>query len=165
MTLSETSGEQVTVAYATTGDTATAGTDYTTVNETLTLMENTTTQTLTVSVRGDSDSEEDETFTVTLSSPSGAMLSDSEATGTILNDDRVVAVKNLRAEPGNRQVTLRWDPPRDASFTNYYIRRRIGGPEGDIRYRYLAPGPPTTGFVPRTATSHVAMTSAQHLHI
>jgi len=46
-----------------------------------------TSQTITVNVNGDTGEESDEGFTVTLSSPSGATLTTSTASGTISNDD------------------------------------------------------------------------------
>ena len=80
-------GEAVTVDYATSDGTATAGEDYTAVSGTLTFALGETTKTVSVPIIDDSVSETDETFTLTLSSVSGALLGDAEAAGTILNDD------------------------------------------------------------------------------
>ena len=92
LTLSPVSDREVTVNWATsveTGDTATAGTDFTAVPATtLTFMPGDTTQTVTVQTTADSTSEDNETFTVTLSQPSNATLAaDPTATGTIGDDD------------------------------------------------------------------------------
>ena len=78
----------VTVQYATSGGTATEGTDYTVASGTLTFNPGETTKTFTVQTTGDTDAESDETFTVTLSNPTGdAAISDATATGTIDDDD------------------------------------------------------------------------------
>ena len=87
VTLSEASADEVTVDYATTDDTATAGDDYTTTSGTLTFVAGDRTKTISVPVVNDTDDEGDETFTVTLSAPSNATLLDGTATGTILDDD------------------------------------------------------------------------------
>ena len=91
VTLSPASTQTVTVDWATsveTGDTATAGTDFTAVPAaTLTFMPSDTTQTVTVQTTVDSTDEANETFTVTLSNPSNATLAvDPTATGTIVDD-------------------------------------------------------------------------------
>ena len=79
--------ESVTVAYATADGSAIAGTDYTDASGILTFAASETSKTFSVSITGDANYERDETFTVSLSSPSGAMLGDAMATGTITNDD------------------------------------------------------------------------------
>ncbi len=88
VTLSAASEKTVTVEYATSGGTATQGTDYTAKSGTLTFAPSVTTRTFTVSITGDNvqDSDPAETFTVTLSSASNAGITDTTGTGTI-NDD------------------------------------------------------------------------------
>ena len=87
VTLSEASGAEVTVGYATSNETARAGRDYTTTSGTLTIAPNTTTGTISVSVLDDEVVEGDETFTVELSGASGATIVDGEGVGTITDDD------------------------------------------------------------------------------
>jgi aryl-phospho-beta-D-glucosidase BglC (GH1 family) len=87
VTLSNAASTPVTVAYATSNGTATAGADYTATSGTLTFAPGTTSQTVTVQVTGDTTVESDETFNVTLSSPTGATLAKATAVGTITNDD------------------------------------------------------------------------------
>jgi methionine-rich copper-binding protein CopC len=87
VTLSESSEETVTVDYATADGTAKAGSDYAAASGTLTFQPGQTSQTVIVSITGDKTVEPDETFTVRLSNPANATLADSQATGTILNDD------------------------------------------------------------------------------
>ncbi|MXV91122.1 MAG: hypothetical protein F4004_10650, partial [Acidimicrobiia bacterium] len=65
VTLSATSTSQVTVDYATSDDTATAGSDYTAVSGTLTFAAGDTTKTVSVTISDDSTDEDDETFKFT----------------------------------------------------------------------------------------------------
>ncbi len=87
VTLSGASGNTVTVNFATSNGTATAGSDYTQNNGTITFAPGETSKTITIAVTGDSIDEDNETLTVTLSSPSGATIADGTATGTITDDD------------------------------------------------------------------------------
>ena len=90
--LSSTTSGQVTVDWATSDGTATAGTDYTAGNGSLTFSAGDSSKTVSVSVTGDNVDEPNETFTVTLSSASGAAISDGTATGTIRDDDETPTV-------------------------------------------------------------------------
>ena len=90
VTLDEAATDTVTVDYATSDGTATAGTDYTSTSGTLTFDAGTTSKTISVSIADDETDESDETFTVTLSNASGADLGTSTATGTITNRAVVV---------------------------------------------------------------------------
>ena len=87
---------QVTVKYATAGETATEGTDYTAASGTLTFAASETEKTISVQTTQDALFEMDEVFTVTLSDPTnGEFADDAEtvsATGTIRNDDPVPSV-------------------------------------------------------------------------
>ena len=93
VTLSTTTSNVVTVAYATSNGTATAGSDYTTATGTLNFAAGSTaSQTISVPVLDDADDEvETETFTLTLSGATNAVLSGGgqtlEATGRITDDD------------------------------------------------------------------------------
>ena len=87
VSLSATSSQQVTVEYATSGGTATSGTDFTAQSGTLTFAANETSKTVSVPTTDDSVDEEHETFTLTLSSPTNATLGDATATGTIRNTE------------------------------------------------------------------------------
>ena len=67
---------------------ATAGTDYTASSgDDVTISANTASVTINVPIIGDTISEYDETFVVNLSDAAGATLLNSQATGTIANDD------------------------------------------------------------------------------
>ena len=87
VSLSTASGWTVTVDWATSDGTATAGSDYTAGSGTLTFAAGTTEQTFDVVVTGDTVDEADETYTVTLSNASKASISDATGTGTITDDD------------------------------------------------------------------------------
>jgi hypothetical protein len=94
VTLSASSLLPVSVSYATTAGTATAGTDFTAATGTLAFKPGERTKTITVTVVGDTVYEPDETFTVALSNPVNATIATASATGTIQNDDPV-------AQPGH----------------------------------------------------------------
>ncbi|MCW3014754.1 MAG: endoglucanase [Solirubrobacterales bacterium] len=85
--LSAVSGRAVTVGYATTDGTATAGSDYTATTGTLTIPAGQAGAAINVPVAADALDEDDETLTVTLSSPVNATLQAPAATGTITDDD------------------------------------------------------------------------------
>ena len=87
VSLSPSSTDQVTVAYATSGGTATSGTDFTAASGTLTFAANETSKTVSVATTDDSTDEENETLTLALSSPTNATLGTATATGTINDDD------------------------------------------------------------------------------
>ncbi|MCA9901412.1 MAG: CSLREA domain-containing protein [Ardenticatenaceae bacterium] len=77
----------VTVAYASSNQTAVAGLDYTAVAGTLTFSPGDLTKTIAVPIVGDLLDEEDETFLITLDSPTNAYLADGQALGTIVDND------------------------------------------------------------------------------
>ena len=91
VSLSPAAGHAVTVAWATskeTADTAVPGTDYTAGSGTLSFAAGATSKTVTVKVTGDQVDESNETLTLTLSSATGgAEIGDATATGTITDDD------------------------------------------------------------------------------
>ena len=89
VSLSHAASAAVTVDYATSNGTATAGVDYTAASGTLTFAAGETTKTVSGSVLNDAHDEGSETLTLTLSNASGAVISDGEATGTITNDDPI----------------------------------------------------------------------------
>ena len=97
VSLSEATSQQVTVQYATSGGTATSGTDFTAASNTLTFAANETDKTVSVATTDDSDDEQNETFTLTLSSPTNATLGDATATGTINDNDEDDATQPLTA--------------------------------------------------------------------
>ena len=77
----------VTVNYATSDGTATAGEDYTAADGNLSFIPGDIERTIRILLQEDEIFEGDETFSLTLSNPVNAGLADAEATGTIVNDD------------------------------------------------------------------------------
>lgn len=76
-----------TVAYAINGITATADSDFSGTNGTLTFAANETSKTITIGIVDDLVTESSETFNVVLSSPSGATLGTTTAVVTITDND------------------------------------------------------------------------------
>ena len=107
--LSKASTTAVSVNYATSNGTATAGQDYTAASGTVTFAPGVLSQQVNVAVTGDTVVEPSETLTVTLSNPTGATLSTATATGTITNDDTTpatvapptISVANTTVAEGN----------------------------------------------------------------
>src|SRR5205814_10637913 len=81
------SGQTVTVNYATADNTATAGIDYQAASGTIIFNPGETSQSVAVTINPDTSFEPNETFFVNLSGATNASISDSQATGTITNDD------------------------------------------------------------------------------
>ena len=92
VTLSAAAGRDVTVDYATSNGTATAGSDYTETSGTLTISAGATTGTIPITVLQDSVYERDETVTMTLSSASNATISDATGTFTVTDDENAPTV-------------------------------------------------------------------------
>ena len=90
-TVSLSSSASATVHYATSDETATAGSDYTSTSGTLTFTSGgATTQKISVPILGDTVIESDETFYLTLSSPTGATICkdfNSSITVTVIESD------------------------------------------------------------------------------
>ena len=83
VTLSPTSASPVTVAYATSSLTATAGSDFDAASGTLSFDPGVSTRPLSVTIRADAVAEGVESFRVDLSGPSGAAIAYGQATGRI----------------------------------------------------------------------------------
>ena len=98
VTLSHASSRTVTVDYATSDGTATAGSDYTAASGSLTFNPGDISQTALVTVLTDSDEEGQETMTMTLSNTSNATLADATGAGTILNGESTALQEDPPAE-------------------------------------------------------------------
>ena len=130
VSLSRGSGSNVTVDYATSDGTATAGADYTATSGTLTISAGGTSATVDVTVLDDSHDDGGETLTLTLSNASNGTLGDSTATGTIENSDPLP--KALIARFGRTaavhivdQVEERVNAPRAPGFDGRVAGRQI----------------------------------------
>ena len=130
VSLSRSSGNNVTVDYATSDGTATAGADYTATSGLLTIDAGSTSTTVDVTVLDDSHDDGGETLTLTLSNPSNGTLNDATATGTIENSDPLP--KALVARFGRtaalhvvEQVEERVNAPRAPGFDGRVAGRQI----------------------------------------
>ena len=90
VSLSNPSGQTVTVDYTTNDGTATiADSDYVAASGTLTFTPGQTSKPVGVTINGDTKKEADQDFTLDLSNPTNATISDASGVGTITNDDPV----------------------------------------------------------------------------
>ena len=135
VSLSRSSGSNVTVDYATSDGTATAGADYTAASGTLTIGAGSTSGTVDVTVLDDSHDDGGETLTLTLSNASNGVLGDATATGTIENSDPLP--KALMARFGRtaalhvvEQVEERVNAPRQPGFDGRLAGRQVNGNMG-----------------------------------
>ncbi|MEA3207025.1 MAG: hypothetical protein QOE70_82 [Chthoniobacter sp.] len=94
VTLNTPSGLPVTVNYATSNGTATAGADYSSATGTLSFAPGVTSQTITVAILNDAIFENSETFNVLLSTPTNATIADNVGVGTIHDDGTGVGGTN-----------------------------------------------------------------------
>ncbi len=103
VSLDRTSTENVTVDFATTDGSATAGEDYVAASDSVTILAGQTTATIVVDVNGDTKDEIDETFNVTLSNAVNATIGDGSGLGTINDDDAApsVSIANLTVTEGD----------------------------------------------------------------
>ena len=130
VTLSRAAGSSLTVDYATSDGTATAGADYTAASGTLTIGAGSSSASIDVAVIDDEHNEGSETFTLTLSNASSGELTDATATGTITNHDALP--KALLARFGRtaavhvvEQVEARVNAPRAPGFDGQVAGRQI----------------------------------------
>jgi hypothetical protein len=107
ISLSAASGQAVTVNWATTAGTATAGTDYVAASGSRTIAAGSTTATVGIVVNGDIQAESNETFGIALSTPANATIGDGSGTGTITDDDAssVVSAGDVTVTEGNAGTT------------------------------------------------------------
>jgi hypothetical protein len=92
ISLSTASSQAVTVDWATTAGTATAGTDYVAASGSRTIAAGSTTATVGITVNADVLDEADETFGIALSNPANATVGDGSGVGTITDDDPTPAL-------------------------------------------------------------------------
>ena len=93
LTLSGPSVEAIAVRAISTPGTATAGSDYNSINLVVIFQPGTVTRTFDVDILGDTNLESNETFTVNLSDNFAATIADGEGVGTILDDDSLLVLE------------------------------------------------------------------------
>ena len=99
LTLSGPSVETIAIRAITSPGTATASTDYNSINTVLIFSPGTVTRTLDVTILGDTNLESNETYSVNLSEPFGTTISDGEGIGTILDDDTLLILEQSGPVP------------------------------------------------------------------
>ena len=151
VTLSRAASGTLTVNYATSDGTATAGTDYTAASGTLTFTAGESSKTIEVTVLDDSHDEGEETLTLRLSDPSGGVLTDSEATGTIENTDPMPRAFMARfgrtaAVHVVEQVQERIEAPREVGFEAQFAGRQLRpGMVREMAVEFLSQFAPSVG--------------------
>ena len=106
--LSEPALQQISINFATSDDTAEAGSDYTSSSGIVTFAPGDTSGIITVPVRGDYLDEPDETFTITLSPfTQNVSILDGTATGIIIDDDPTptISITDVTVTEGNSGTT------------------------------------------------------------
>ena len=93
LTLSGPSVEAIAVRAVTAAGTATAATDYNSLNQVVIFNPGTVTRTLDVTILGDTALEQNETFSVSLTEAFGTTIDDGQGTGTILDDDTLLVLE------------------------------------------------------------------------
>ncbi len=96
---------ETTLTFSTTEGTATEPEDYTTTTGTVTFAEGATSATATVTLVADTTVEPDETFTVTVDPDALGTCADCTATGTIQNDENLLAVDDRTVLEGDAGTT------------------------------------------------------------
>ena len=114
------------VQFATANGTAIAGSDYTSITGTLNFAAGVTSQTITVAIVDDSLFEGAETFAVILSNASGALIIDSQGTGTITDTNNVSSL-GLFALDGTNGFRLDGIDASDKSGTSVSDAGDING--------------------------------------
>jgi hypothetical protein len=115
VTLSPASTQPVTVSFATTNHSATAGADYHANSGTLTFAAGTTSTQIVVRVIGDTQPEADQSFYVVLNNPVNAPIARSKGVGTILNDD-ACPQPTLSATMRGTNCNLRFEAASNCSY-------------------------------------------------
>jgi probable HAF family extracellular repeat protein len=105
VTLSSAYDVPVSVVWATANGTATAGSDYQAASGTLIIPAGQTTGTITVQVNGDRLAEPNETFVVNLTSATYASITNSQGTGTILDDEPRISISDVSKKEGKKNQT------------------------------------------------------------
>jgi hypothetical protein len=124
LTLSGPSVEAIAVRAITTPGTATASSDYSSVNLVVTFQPGTTSRTLDVQIIGDTDLELDETFSVNLSEAFATTIADGAGGGTIVDDDTLLMLEESGPAPQQaaafESLLLTRDPFRVKSVVDWF---------------------------------------------
>lgn len=137
--LSAASTQPIMVAFSSADGTASAGSDYTAVQGTLTFSPGTTLQVINVPIIGDTVSEPNETFTINLNNPANATIAKAQGTCTINNDD------TAQATPGTLQFSASSYNVAEGGSIDIMVTR-TGGTGGAVSVNYsISNGSATSG--------------------
>lgn len=106
VTLSNTYTSVVKIKYKTINNTAKAGSDYITANDSLIFKPGQTKKTISITINGDTKTESDETFYVKLYKPVNATIAGDTAIGTIRNDDGAALTNKLITDEQIKSTSL-----------------------------------------------------------
>jgi hypothetical protein len=124
LTLSGPSVEAIAVRVVTTAGTATASSDYNSINLVVIFQPGTVTRTFDVGVIGDTNLESNETFSVNLTEAFGTTIADGEGVGTILDDDVLLMLEDSGPAPQQaaafESLLLTRDPFRVKSIVDWF---------------------------------------------
>jgi Calx-beta domain len=124
LTLSGPSVEPIAIRAITTPGTATASTDYNSINLVVTFQPGTVTRTFDVGIIGDTNLESNETFFVNLSDPFGTTIADGEGAGMILDDDTQLLLEESGPAPQQaaafESLLLTRDPFKVKSIADWF---------------------------------------------
>ncbi|TWU57387.1 Calx-beta domain-containing protein [Rubripirellula reticaptiva] len=132
----------VTVGYTTANGTATAGSDYTANNGTVSFADGETSKTISVAILNDTVEESNETFTVTLSNTTGGATlgTTTVSTATIVDNDTVTPI------PGVLSISPATVSVGEAAGTATFTVTRATGSDGVVTVAYAtANGTATAG--------------------
>ena len=135
VTLSRSASSPITINYATSDGSATAGADYTAASGILTIESGSSSGSIEVTVLDDTHNDGEETLTLTLSNASSGVLTDATATGTIENHDampRALVARFGRTAAVHivEQVEARVNAPRRPGFDGRVAGREINSNMG-----------------------------------
>jgi glucose/arabinose dehydrogenase len=149
ITVTRTNGSSgsVSVNYATTNGTATAGSDYTTSSGTLTFANGETSKTFTVAITNDTLIEGNETINLTLTNPTGGATLGSQNTSvlTIVDDDV--------AHPGTLQFSSATYAVNENGGLATITVTRTGGSDGSVTVNYATNNGTATAGADYTSAS------------
>lgn len=139
----------VTVSYATSNGTATAGNQYTATNGTLTFGAGETVKSFTVAVADDNDAEGNKTFNVAISAPTGgANLGSTTSASVMINDNESITWGSgaIKFSKDDYDVT-------ESSGKAEAIVQRTGGASGTVTVNYATTSISAAAGSDYTATS------------
>lgn len=128
--LSAVSSTPVEVTLRSADGTATAGDDYTAIDQRLTFAPGERTKNVAVTLRDDSLTEGSETFTVSLSNPTNASIGIATATASILDDEGGVVCGAPTFDPATETGMFLW---QDCGTSQWHARVSAGG-GSELRY-------------------------------